>query len=96
MKTKFIYCRNEKCYQASPSGKTEHHLKGTAQNPAGTAVELVWECGKCGERHQEPMPTARCHKRTWPYHNASVGMTFESESHEQKYCAENKLTPINA
>lgn len=96
MKTKFHPCLNNDCRPKSgPSA--EHVFKGIQpgeQTPFGKmADEQIWKCSWCGYEHLENIPRRRCHKRTWPYHNDSAGVTFESESHEQKYCAANKLTP---
>lgn len=94
-KTKSIPCLNDECRNAHKSAPTQHTCKGLVKCKAGEAMELLWVCDTCGHEHQTAVPKVRCHKRVWPYHNDSVGVTFESESHEQKYCKANKMTPIN-
>ena len=95
VKSKFAYCINDLCKSRVAGKQSEHVCAGTARCVSGTAIELVWTCSDCATSHQEPIPKRRCRKRTWPYYNESVGVTFESESHEQKYTKANNLTPIN-
>ena len=48
-------------------------------------------CEACGTfNYKEPAKVSK-KKRTWPYHNDSADVTFESESHEQKYVKANNL-----
>lgn len=56
--------------------------------------QLAWKCQQCGYESLEYIPKPRRRKRTWPYYNESTGVTFESESHEQKYVKANNLTPV--
>lgn len=95
MKQKYLYCLNSECHAKRDGRPAVYQLVGSAKNPNGEALEHVYACTHCGATRQEPIPKRRCHKRTWPYHNESAGVTFESESHEQKYCKEHNLTPIN-
>jgi hypothetical protein len=95
MKTKTHYCLDQECHSLHKSTPAPHTMMGIVQCTTGTAMEEEWRCDRCGYRHQSSISRRRCHKRTWPYHNESAGVTFESESHEQKYCAANNLTPIN-
>lgn len=95
-KTKSQYCLNNECHALHKSTPAPHSAMGLVKCQSGEAMEIEWRCDRCGYRHQTAIPKVRCHKRTWPYHNDSAGVTFESESHEQKYCKANGLTPINA
>lgn len=56
--------------------------------------ERVGKCDICGKINLKALPqrTMNVKKQGWPYYNASVGVTFESESHEQKYTKEHNLT----
>lgn len=67
---------------------TSHMVLGTA--PEGS--HNIVQCEKCA--HVKGRPIARVTKRktTWPYYHEGCGVRFESESHEQKYAAANKLT----
>lgn len=93
MKTKTQYCLNNACHLEHNGAPALHYLKGVEKNPAGEANELVWWCARCKYEHHDAIPKRRCHKRTWPYHNASAGVTFESESHEQAYTKAKGLIP---
>lgn len=96
MKQKLMTCLKNECYLENNGRPDSHTMRGLRQNPTGEAMEQVWACDRCGTERQTPIPKPRCHKRTWPYYNESAGVTFESESHEQKHCKEHGLTPINA
>lgn len=97
MSTKFMDCLNNDC-GSKPSGKKVEHfyagIKPGAETPFGKmADELIVQCSHCGYQHLQSISKPRCHKRTWPYYNASTGVTFESESHEQAYVKKHNLTP---
>jgi ribosomal protein L37E len=92
MRTKYRYCGSVKC----PSGakEVEHEILSVGTpDPGMTAPHFQLKCKTCGHESWEVIPKRRCHKRVWPYHNESVGVTFESESHEQKYVKANNLSP---
>ena len=84
------------------------YLMAECQNPACERAGQKWSCvqlsterdgsrvvacDECGSHITLP-PAAPVpkKKRTWPYHNVSAGVTFESESHEQKYTKAHGLT----
>lgn len=50
------------------------------------------QCDKCGQVNRRPVARVSKKKTTWPYYNESCGVTFESESHEQKFAKANNLT----
>lgn len=93
---KHILCSDNDCYLKNGGRPALHTFQGMKKCETGEAMEQSWACDLCGHEVRQPQPRVRCHKRTWPYHNDSAGVTFESESHEQAYCKANKLTPINA
>lgn len=95
MKTNHQYCLNDECRNHHNGTPAPHRMLGIVKCKAGDALEEEWSCDRCGHKHQVSIPRRRCHKRTWPYHNESAGVTFESESHEQKYCKANNLEPVN-
>jgi hypothetical protein len=94
MKQKHQYCLALACHNTH-STPAPHVFLGLRKCLSGEAMEEAWRCERCGYEHQASIPKRRCHKRTWPYYNDSAGVTFESESHEQKHCAAHGLTPIN-
>lgn len=91
-KIKYRYC-TDSCQGVKETPHTFMGIQEGEETPFGRmAPQLVWKC-ECGKETLENIPTRRCHKRTWPYHNASAGVTFESESHEQAYTKAKGLTP---
>lgn len=92
-KSKYRYC-TQNCQGIK---EIQHNLVGVLRGedtPFGKmADQLQWQCTSCNHVALESIPKRRCHKRTWPYYNESVGETFVSESHEQAYVKKNNLTP---
>lgn len=68
----------------------------TTQRLLGRDTEnmQILECDKCGSKHMKVPAVVPKKKTTWPYYNGSVGVTFESESHEMKYAKANNLEKI--
>lgn len=59
----------------------------------GESGDQVLSCDKCTNTSTKVAPQRISRKKTtWPYYHEGCGMTFESESHEQKFAAANKLT----
>lgn len=75
---------------------TDHEIYGIqagAMTPFGPmSDEFQIRCLKCGHERLETIPKVRKRKTTWPYYHEGVGVNFESESHEKKFAAANKLT----
>lgn len=54
--------------------------------------QQVLECEGCGCLAHKQKAVVPKKKTTWPYYHEGCGVTFESESHEQKYAKANNLT----
>jgi NAD-dependent SIR2 family protein deacetylase len=53
----------------------------------------IVKCDKCSvEKTKGTAKANSLKKQGWPYYNDSVGVAFESESHEKHYVKENNLT----
>lgn len=52
----------------------------------------ILECETCGVKHDRKACEVPKKKTTWPYYHGGCGVTFESESHEQKYTAAHGMT----
>lgn len=78
-------CPNSKCENFAQTWS--HPLVGV--DDEGGRV-LRCECGS--HIHIDPAPKVSKKKTTWPYYHGGCGVTFESESHEQKYTKAHGMT----
>lgn len=87
-------CENPECPSKKDTvlgDKTSHRLIGVEGG------EWIGMCESCEQENRRPEAerTVNVKKRSWPYYNDSVGVTFESESHEKQYVKEHKLIRTN-
>lgn len=79
-------CPGENCPREGMSWS--HKQVGVDEND-----NRVLECEICGCKFAtKPAAKVSKKKTTWPYYHEGCGVTFESESHEQKYAKANNLT----
>lgn len=97
MRTLSKYCFGKTCPSVKQGRPTLHQIVGIQPGEetrfGKMADQYRVRCQECQSEALESIPKRRCHKRTWPYYNESAGVTFESDSHEQKYVKDNNLTP---
>lgn len=94
MTPKLAYC-SAICAGASHTEHEIYGIKKGEETPFGPMVDqFQYRCLSCGHESLRDIPRVSKRKTTWPYYNESCGVTFESESHEQKYAAVNKLEKI--
>lgn len=85
-------CSNKNCVCYTEwGGSCSHKLLGSGE--VGTQT---LQCDKCGSTSWRDAPprTKSIQRRSWPYYNESAGVTFESDSHEQKYVKTNNLEAL--
>ena len=92
MRDRRKYCVNVHCSSTPKCTEVDHENRGVTIPEGLTGKHYSLKCKVCGYESLEPLPRHSIKRHGWPYYNASVGVTFESESHEKKFTKANNLT----